>query len=231
MKKLGLTLILAFVSFMAYSQFYLPNKTTFGFKGGLNLADVQQTQKGTSGSYFMGSLVTYSAGVYADVVLGQSFSIQPGLYYTNKGYDFNGRYIYASGYIERAHQQIKVSYIQGPLYFLYHILTPSGKLFMGAGPYGAYALKAREKSRYQPDNDADVTPDNTTVIDQELELGAANSVRHLDYGVTGLAGYRFNKGWLITANYDWGLANITPVSTNVAKTHTRTAGISVGFAF
>ncbi|WP_345951017.1 outer membrane beta-barrel protein [Mucilaginibacter sp. PAMB04274] len=134
MKKTLLTTLLACFTLLAFGQFTLPNKTTFGFKGGLNLANMELTQTGESGSYTFSTLKAFSAGVFADVVVTENFSIQPGLYYTIKGLKLDEVMLdfeFEPGFTGSLQTKIdnKITYVELPVHFLYNGNINAGKFF------------------------------------------------------------------------------------------------------
>jgi hypothetical protein len=230
MKKLLLAIIMAGSAHYASAQFSSPTKTTFGIKGGVNFANVSQQMAGSTASLSAGNLTTFSAGLFIDIAVSESFSIQPGVYYSNKGYKFDGGFDYGIGTIENINIQTKITYIQVPLNFLYNVNTNAGKLFIGGGPFAAVAIKARNKGQITADEEAYFDDSGSADLDAEQPIGKEGGLKRMDYGVTGLAGFRLNNGLLISANYDLGLANIN-FSSEEGKIKTRTIGISLGFSF
>ena len=230
MKKLLLAIIMVGSAHYASAQFSAPTRTTFGFKGGVNFANASQQMPGSSASLSAGNLTTFSAGIFTDISVSKSFSIQPGVYYSNKGYKFVGELDYGFGVIENINVQTKISYIEVPLNFLYNINTNAGKIFIGGGPFAAVAVKAHNKGQITSDEEAYFEDSGSAELDSDATIGKDGSIKRLDYGATGMAGFRFNNGLLISANYDLGLANIN-MSSNEGKIKTRTIGVSIGFSF
>ncbi|MVN89768.1 porin family protein [Mucilaginibacter aquatilis] len=231
MKKSLLTLVAAVSCFTASAQFRNTSSPTFGIKGGVNFASVTISQNGTSSDYGSGTLTSFSAGVFADLPLGEKFSVQPGLFYSGKGYKIKVNFDMGSAFNINAEESLKLAYIQLPVHFLYNADANFGRFFFGAGPFAAAAIKAKGKisgdislgEEYGGESGS-----NTT--EQDLEIGSNGVIKRLDYGVTGLIGVRFNNGISLSANYDYGLADIYNNSVS-QKMKTRTIGLSLGYSF
>ena len=221
----------AVCSLAASAQFSNPNKPAFGIKGGANFASVSISQEGSSASYGTGTLTNFSAGVFADLPLSERFSVQPGLFYSGKGYKVNLNFGFGSEMDFNAESSLKISYVQLPVNFLYNAELKFGKLFFGAGPFLAAAIKAKGKAsgNIEVDIDGEVISDSDATS-EDLEIGSNGDIKRLDYGATGLIGLKFNNGLLLSANYDYGLANIYAPGEG-QKMKTRTIGVSVGFSF
>jgi len=231
MKKTILTVFAAVCAFTASAQFSEPNKPTFGIKAGVNFASVSVTQQGSSANYGSGTLTSFSAGAFADLPIGTNFSIQPGLYYSGKGYNVKANFNLGEDFNVSAEETVKLSYIQLPLPLLYNASNSAGKFFFGAGPYAAAAIKAKGKASGVIDIDlGEEQMSGSDEDEQDLTIGKNGDVKRLDYGVTGLVGFRLNNGLLISANYDLGLANIYNTD-DTQKMKTRTIGVSLGFSF
>ncbi|WP_345951016.1 hypothetical protein ABDD95_06095 [Mucilaginibacter sp. PAMB04274] len=74
------------------------------------------------------------------------------------------------------------------------------------------------------------TSTDTQDFDEKVEIGKEDGIKRFDYGATALAGFRFNSGFLLSAGYDYGLANIY-FGNDGAVTKTRTFTVSAGFSF
>jgi hypothetical protein len=237
MKKLLLAIIMAGSAHYASAQFSSPTKTTFGIKGGVNFASAQLSADGSSFTVNTGKLTNFSAGFFADIAVTESFSVQPGLYYSGKGFKLDnittsfdfGDGLSGSSISER---KTNIAYVQVPVNFLFNANTNVGKFFVGAGPFIAAAVNAKIKGYDEGSvTVAGKTETERQDVNEKIEIGSEEGIKRFDYGVTGMAGFRFNNGLLLSANYDLGLANISGAASENGKLKTRTIGISLGFSF
>jgi hypothetical protein len=220
MKKLLLITFLLAGSLTTFAQVYQDDSpVSFGIKGGVNLATLQQSTSGSNSSSTTGSLT--------------SFSIPPSLLYTGKGAtekenESNPEYSINSNV------KLTLNYLELPVYALYHTPVGDNDFFIGAGPFVGYGLSGKEKGSESEsiteDND---TQSASTSVDQNVKFGSDSSsdVKRIDYGISAMAGFKFSMGFLVSVYYDLGLANIDPDSSDDSKIRTRVAGLSVGYSF
>ena len=237
MKKIILAALLAGSALSASAQFSQPATTTFGIRGGLNLAHVQLGADGTSTTANTGKLTSFSAGLYADIAVNDGFSIQPGLFYSGKGFkldglnssfDFGDEFSGSS----TGEAKTKISYIQVPVNFVFNVPTGAGKFYVGAGPFAAVAVSAKVTGYAEATvNFGGNTTTQREDINQKVEIGSDGGIKRFDYGATGLAGFRFTNGVSLNATYDLGLANISGGDSEGGKMKTRTIGLSLGYNF
>jgi len=118
MKKLLLAMCL-----MGAVGFSFAQTVSFGIKGGVNFASLAASGGGFSVN--SSNITGFHVGGVADIGIGKTFSLQPGILYTTKG---------ASG--------LTLGYIEVPVNLLYNSEAGSGKFFVGAGPYIGYGVSA-----------------------------------------------------------------------------------------
>ncbi|MDT3405048.1 porin family protein [Mucilaginibacter terrae] len=236
MKKTLLTALAALSFCTAFAQFPAPPvQTTFGIKAGVNRTTMSLTADASGLIINPGYSTNFSAGVFADVAVTERFSIQPGVYYSGKGFSYKHYEQQIDGtstYTYDANLKSNIAYIQVPVNFLFNSTFNAGRLFIGGGPFAAVAIKASAsgyiKERYE---DGPFVIDLDGDVDPNVEIGTQDGVKRLDYGVTGLAGFRLNNGFLVSANYDYGIANINGDKNSQGKAKTRTITLSLGFSF
>jgi len=190
-------------------------QTTFGIKGGVNFAKIvaSGSDGNTNVSVSSGTLTSFSAGVFADSPISNEFSIQPALLYSVKGGDSNDG---------NSTGKLKLNYLQIPVNFVYNAPLGFGKVFIGAGPYAAYALSGKVQ---------DIVGNNTVSVDVTFGDDADSDFKRMDFGATALAGVKFSNGLLLNVSYDLGLSNISPGLSGDASIKNRVFGISAGFSF
>lgn len=209
MKKLIFTLLAAGITLAASAQ----SKTTFGVKGGVNFAKVYATADNSSETARSGGMTSFHVGIFADAPLGEGFSIQPGLFYSGKGFSSNDGV--NTG-------KVKFSYIQIPVNVIYNVPLNSGKFFFGAGPYAAYGISGKVQ---------DQVSGRTVSVDVKFGNDLDSDFKRMDYGITGLVGFQFTNRLLLSANYDLGLSKIMPGDNLGYSLKNQVAGLSLGFTF
>lgn len=111
-------------------------QTSYGFKAGVNFPKVSVTMKETSGSISSGASTSFYVTGYVDAPIASNLSIQPGLSLQGKGGKSND---------EVNEEKVNLMYLELPVNFVYYVPAGSGNIFLGAGPYAAYALSAKNK--------------------------------------------------------------------------------------
>jgi len=198
----------------------------FGFKGGVNLSNLQETESGASSS---GSMVTGShIGVFADLGLG-AWSIQPAVLYTTKG----GRNDVAgtittngSTYTYTGTEQLTLNYVEVSVNFLYHIPVVIGKIFIGGGPYVAIGTSGNDALSTTATNNG-VTATNSGTA--SVTFGSAvGDIKNPDYGINLTGGITLKNGILFGISYGAGLANL---ANDGSTLHNNNISFSVGYSF
>lgn len=151
-------------------------------------------------------------GGVVDIGLTRHFAIQPGLFFSQKGYRNEiGRFDYS----------FNVNYLEFPINFLYKTSpSPAGRFFVGGGPYLATAVGGKYE-----DEDGN---------DESLDFGdnARNDdLRGFDAGMNITLGYEMPFGLFFRGNYGIGLANIRPDGDSDNSLRNWGFGLSVGFLF
>jgi len=206
MKKTLLSLCLLMASFAAFAQ--LP---TIGFKGGVNFAKLNVSADGTNVTANSGTLTTFNVGAFVDFKFG-NVSLQPALNFTGKGGKFSSEEVDGSA-------QFKLYYLQVPVNVVYHVPAVVGDFYFGAGPFLSMGVSGKEKANV-----------NGTEESVNVKFGSGeDEVKRTEFGANAIVGFKFKTGFLINANYDLGLSNIT--NDNTGKLKNRVFGISVGYAF
>jgi hypothetical protein len=109
--------------------------------------------------------------------------------------------------------------LQVPVNVLYHVPAVVGDFYFGAGPFLGMGVSGKEKVRI-----------NGTEQSEDVKFGSGDEeVKRTEFGANAIVGFKFKTGFLINANYDLGLSNIT--NDDTGKLKNRVFGISVGYAF
>jgi hypothetical protein len=159
----------------------------------------------------------FFAGASANIPLTSLFSVEPGLYYTQKGYQLKGDLdIKAIDFLGvNAKAALNSSYIDIPLL----LKANTGGLEIFLGPQLSYLTKAELRTT------AGALGFN--VVDSKLD--ATDQFSRWDAGVTGGIGYQFGNGFNIRAAYDHGLTK-ADANRNL-DTYNRSIKLGLGFRF
>jgi hypothetical protein len=131
----AIILLLINVCVPAYAQ------TKLGVQVGVNFADVTAEDESMNKESTR-SMPGIRLGLTADIPVITNFYIQPGIFYAKKGFkQATGGYYDLSNNFE-----VRVSYVELPVNFLYKPKLGMGKLLLGAGPYLAYGTGGTWKS-------------------------------------------------------------------------------------
>jgi hypothetical protein len=178
----------------------------FGAKVGLNLSTM--TLKNSGIAMDPKALVGFHVGVISEIPLTENFVLQPALLYSSKGskYSFVGEEV-----------SISPGFIELPVNAAYKFDIGNMKFFLNAGPYFAYGISGKIKSggssesiKFGSDDNADMKP--------------------FDVGVNFGAGLEITN-FFISLNYELGLTNLVPGSSDGSEAKSRVFGISVGYFF
>ncbi len=188
--------------------------TRFGITAGAVFANYNAEANGQSSTDKSRTGMTF--GVLADIPLSKNFSFQPAINYVQKGSKNDTT---ADGVTITA--QTIVNTMEVPLNFVYNTRGAGGNFFIGAGPTFAYALSGKAKAS-----------DGTNSLSVDLKFGstADDDMKSMDIGANFMAGYCFKNGFMISANYNAGLSNLMPVSSD-GSLKSSYFGIKVGFLF
>lgn len=214
----------------------------YGIKAGVNFAtialsgdDIDDEDKD-----FIKSLTSFQVGAFADIPVSTTFSIQPGLTLSGKGYKTE---VDVEGF--ESDIDFNIMYLEIPVNAVYKI----GGVYLGAGPYAAFAISGKMKGEDNSEDFEDLLargnnkfsartqglPGQAVAVgyDEKLEIGngADDDVKGTDFGLNFTAGYLLNSGLSIGANYGLGLSNIIPDSEGDGKAKNRVFSITVGFSF
>ncbi len=198
----------------------------FGIRGGLNVArwqgdavsslhDLVQLSNGTAQ---VESRRSFHAGGYVALPITSFLTVEPGLYYSQKGYTLNGTF--SSNTLDFINARATVTnrshYLDLPVLAKVYV-TEGFHLF--AGPQVSYLLYNSVRAR------ASVL--GFSLLNQELN--ATDNLQRLDVGVTGGLGYKFQNGINLQAAYDHGLRRLD--ARNNFDTYNRVVKVSLGYEF
>lgn len=158
------------------------------------------------------------AGGFAEIPLGGMFSVQPGVYYSQKGYEMRGEFtgknldFLSAG----ASATVKSHYIDIPVLLKAEVAKG---LQVYAGPQVSYLVKNNLK--------VDAGLLGVSLFKRNIDI--TDQFNKVDFGITGGVGYTFDNGFSINAGYDHGLVPLD--KNNRTETYNRVFKVGIGFRF
>ena len=179
------TTIICLVSFYStYSQ-----KTTFGLKGGINLANFTGDNDGSN------SRIGLQAGFYTEFKMTDKFAIQPEILYSIQGASNKGTTI-AEGYNVNYKAKFNLGYINIPIMGKYYT---TDKFTIEFGPQIGFLTSAKLKT-------------DITIIETGQTGSSTDDVKEffkgIDFGLNFGLGYQLSDKIGTNLRYNAGLANI-----------------------
>lgn len=221
MKKQILLLAFIAISTLAIAQV----KPSFGIRAGLSSATMQgDAVTGVTNMLdFSNGMITpgyrtgFFAGTYTSIPFGSMLSLEPALYYSQKGYGLKGTLnVKGADFLgANAKAQLNSQYIDVPVLFKANF--NGFQLF--AGPQVSYLIQA----------DLRATAGVLGINLLNRKIDASNQFNRWDAGATAGVGYQFANGINIMASYDHGLSKVD--ANRSSKSYNRSFKIGVGFGF
>jgi hypothetical protein len=215
MKKILLLLTLAAGLNVAVNAQDKP--VSFGVKAGVAFPNLSFSAMGMSVS--ADAKTTFYVGAVADIKVSSMFSVQPGLTYMSKGTKSGGDVFGDEDVtVETESATINMSYLELPVNLVANFNAGTGKFFVGAGPYAAYALSGNGKAGG---------------VKEDMPFGSGDGeFKRFDFGVNFLAGYQLNNGLNIHAGYGLGLGKIVNDNSGVGlAVKNKVFSVGLGFMF
>jgi len=182
----------------------------FGVKAGLNLANVSLNNIDEAPDTKM--LITFQAGVIADINISDNLAIQPGLLLVGKGFKIEDEILG-----ETFTSTVTPMYLQIPV----NVLYKGNMFYAGVGPYVGYGLFGKAKFEGGGSSDSE---------DLSFGNGEDDDWSALDFGVNVEAGVMLNQ-IRIGAGYALGLANVIPENARTGDESGKNGVISVNVAY
>jgi hypothetical protein len=200
MKKQFLLFAFIVISTFTFAQ----SQPSFGIRAGVTSSsmkgdavnNLQNLLDYTNGAITTSSHTGFFAGVNAAIPVSDLVSIEPGLYYDQKGYDMNGELNLKGVEFLGANAKAKLTSHYVDLPVLLKLNLNGFQIF--AGPQISYLAKADLKTT------AGVLGFN--LLNKTMD--ATDQFNRWDAGVTGGIGYQFANGVNISASYDYGLSKV-----------------------
>lgn len=221
MKKQILLLASLAISAISFAQ----SKPSFGIRAGASSSSLkgdavnslQNLLDYTGGAVTTSNHTGFFAGANASIPVSELVSVEPGIYYTQKGYNMKGELNLKGVEFLNANAQAKLTshYVDIPV--LLKLNFNGLQLF--AGPQVSYLAKADLRTT------AGALGFN--VFDKTMD--ATNQFNRWDAGVTGGIGYQFANGFNISAAYDHGLSKVD--ANQNFDSYNRSFKVGMGFSF
>lgn len=208
MKKLILGLAVTATTLAFAQQTPSSNPVTFGVKGGMNVSSLSKD----SGLDDQKSKIGFNAGVFANIPVATSFSVQPEVLYSQYG---NKSDFTALG--TKYSASTKLDYIAVPVMFQYNALP---NLYLEAGPEFGFMVSAKNKLKNESNGDSS-TSDNYK-----------DNFNTFNFGIGIGAGYYFTQNLGLTARYVAGLTDIAknrPSGSDAVRNNVFQVGLAYKF--
>ncbi|MEO6456309.1 MAG: porin family protein [Ginsengibacter sp.] len=200
MKKQLLLIISIVISSLSFAQ----SNISFGARVGISSAgmrgdavnNLNNLLTSTDGMVSTKNLTGYFAGIYAAIPVSNEVSIEPALYYSQKGYELKGALnIKGMDFLgANAKAQLQSQYMDLPVLLKVNM----GGLQVFAGPQFSYLMHADLRTS------AGILGINLL----NSKMDATNQFNRWDAAVTGGIGYQFSNGINLMASYDYGLSKM-----------------------
>jgi len=224
MKKQFLIALSICVSTISFAQ-VSSTAPTFGVRGGLISSGIRGDATNnldnllsfTNGAITTSNHTGFYGGVYASVPVTDMVSLEPGLFYAEKGYDLNGSLnIKGVGFLgANAKAKLQSTYIDIPV--LLKVNISGFQIF--AGPQFSYLMKAN----------LNTTAGLLGINLLNTNLDATQQFNRWDAAVTAGIGYKLSNGINISASYDYGLSKLD--ANKNANAYNNAIKLGVGIEF
>ncbi len=207
---------------------------------GVNLSSLSSMYHGVQSDD--GTRAGLKIGGVLDIGFTQHLSIQPGLFYSVKG--AHEDYIIASTNPDNTttttndqKYDYSIDYFEIPVNFEYKFgYRNIGQVFIGAGPYLAYAVGGRstKESVTTVSRNTGVTITSDTKSSSDLMIGnnaGVDNITHTDGGININFGFEAANGLIIRTNLGFGIANIMPGGDANNYMRNNVLGLSIGYLF
>jgi Outer membrane protein beta-barrel domain len=219
MKKkilLSLSIFLSIASFAQVRYGITAGASIYSING--NAADnLKQALSFTNGLVTTGPVTGFYAGGYASIPVNSNISIEPGIYYTAKGYALTGNYTLKGIDILSADAVAKLhaSYIEIPVLI--------------KGNFNGFQIFAGPQVSYLTNAAVNINAGIAGFNLLHTKMNVTNQMNRWDVGITGGVGYQFSNGLRITGAYERGLSKVD-AGQNV-KSYNQGLKIGAGISF
>jgi hypothetical protein len=201
-------------------------QVSYGIRAGANFAKwqgedlqvIEDLLDKTDGYVVTKGKTGWHVGGYVNIPISNTFSFEPGLAYSKKGYSIKGdvQIPVLKILAINAGAQVQQHYIDMPLVL-------KAKVYKGlqvyAGPQVSYLVRSTLNAK--------LGVLGINIFNRGF--GITGRFNKVDLGLTGGIGYQFNNGLNVQAGYDYGLSTLDKNENYAA--YNRVVKVSVGFSF
>ena len=201
-------------------------QVTYGVRTGVNFAKwqgedlqiIEDLLDKTDGYLVTKGKTVWHVGGYVNIPINETFSFEPGLAYSKKGYSIKGdvKIPVLKSLGINAGAQVQSHYIDMPLVLKAKVVKG---LNVYAGPQVSYLVRSTLNAK--------LGVLGINIFNRGF--GITERFNKVDFGLTGGIGYQFNNGFNIQAGYDHGLSTLDKNDNYAA--YNRVVKVSVGFSF
>jgi len=196
-------------------------------KSGLNLSTMYYKNQGGTYSDHFKLAPRFILGITKEFPISESFSFEPGLLFSSKGYKIDTYYPVptSSGEYLPIVERAILNYIDIPIALKLSTTVKKVQFFGVLGPYLALGLSGKiSREEYDIVGPGTIVYDGT--VDYTGEMGKDGQWKRFDYGMQAGVGVIMQK-IVFRINYSYGLANIAQYDDSTNKN--RIIGISLGY--
>ncbi|WP_426278236.1 porin family protein [Chryseobacterium sp. S-02] len=195
MKKLILGLAVTASTLAFAQQAKSSSPVSFGVKAGMNVSSLSKDE----GLDDQKSKIGFNAGVFANIPVASSFSIQPEVLYSQYGSKAVYNNVVDSNNSVKRSYTTDLGYITVPVMFQYNFVP---NFYLEAGPEFGFNVTAKEKF-----DQTTVIAGNTTTTSGTEDIDKDN-MNTFNFGIGIGAGYYFTDNIGLTARYVAGVTDI-----------------------
>jgi hypothetical protein len=197
----------------AQSKKYTETATAFGITAGVNWNTING--KTATGDKLDNKMKTgFNAGVNLQFPISKGFYLQPGVEYRQKGADLNNG------------NELRVSYIDIPVNFIYKPMLGTGSMLLGVGPYVGFGINGKMKAANGTERKVVFNNTYSTSEAEDIQF------KKLDAGANFMIGYECKSKFSAAVKAQLGLIDVNP-DTNISGDETRYRntgfGLSLGY--
>ncbi|MEI6059137.1 MAG: porin family protein [Bacteroidota bacterium] len=212
-----------FIALALFAYASVPFAQTFGIKAGFNLSTMLSKDNDRTYRDIFKLNPGFHVGATAEVTLNKTFSFEPALLLTTKGYRYNQRLTLDDGTTVAQKDNTTLYYIDIPLNVKATFKLGNTKPYIFSGPYLGFGIAGNSK---QEATYLGHTYKSNTKIN--WGSGDSPSYKRMDFGLNIGAGVAI-KALAFGVSCSIGAANITNNTDKGHKTKNRGIGISIGY--
>ena len=219
MKKTAFILIAALSVFALQAQAQVRGGVRAGFNAATWGGDAVESfseMMGNAGAMEINMKPGFHVGAYVQLPLTNGLSLEPGVYYSQKGVEVSQTFMSSSFIKPRATITDNAHYVEMPVLLRAH-LGPGFQIY--AGPQVGYLVENRIRAEA-----------GLFGASYEYNTSADPGLRKFDFGLAGGLGYEFAGGVNLQAGYEYGLSTLDEGRSNV-DAYNRVIKVSLGYTF